>query len=318
MTLTPDTIKAPLGQETWPRGATAPQRRLADWADRHIAILFNIPTVAILTLMILIPAVMVLWTSLTDAHLYRPEEARFIGAANYLQALSEPRWHQAMAQTLWFAGGAVIGQFIIGFGVALLLNMEFAGVRLWRTLFMLPMLAMSTAVSLVWMILYNSSFGPLNYWLVSAGLPGVEWLADEAWAMPSLIIVHIWQWTPFMTLLLLAGLQSLPKDPFEAAKMDGAGPIRSFFSITLPLMRGHIVVALVLRSIIEIKEFDTIMTMTEGGPAGATETMNMNIYLTAFSYAQLGQAAAKGVIFFAIILAVQLLILRKRKRRWSY
>lgn len=306
------------GRGIWPDAEVASRRRLPDWVDRHIAILFNIPTVAILVLMVLIPALTVVWTSLTDAHLYRAGQAQFIGLANYAAALTEPRWHQAMIQTAWFAGGAVMLQFVIGFGVALLLNMSFPGVRIWRTLFMMPMLAMSTAVSLVWMILYNSSFGPLNYWLVSAGLPGVEWLADERWAIWSLIFVHVWQWTPFMTLLLLAGLQSLPKDPYEAARIDGAGPIRAFLLITLPLMRGHIVVALVLRSIIEIKEFDTIMTMTEGGPAGATETMNMNIYLTAFSYAQLGQAAAKGVIFFALILAVQLLLLRRRKRAWSY
>ncbi len=291
---------------------------LATWVDRHVAVLFNVPTVAILVGLVLVPGLMVVWTSVTDLHLYRPGQAEFVGLANYAEALADPRWHRAMWQTALFTGGAVLAQFVIGFGVALLMNMEFPGVRLWRTVFMLPMLAMSTAVSLVWMILYNSSFGPLNYWLVSAGLPGVEWLADPDWAMASLILVHVWQWTPFMALLLLAGLQSLPKEPYEAARIDGAGLVRSFWLITLPLMRAHIVVALVLRSIIEIKEFDTIMTMTEGGPAGATETMNMNIYLTAFSYAQLGQAAAKGVIFFAIILAVQSLILRKRKRRWSY
>lgn len=289
-----------------------------DWIDRRLAVIFNIPTVAVLVGLVLIPAAMVVYTSLTDWHLYRSDQRAFVGLDNYIAAFQEERWITALFQTAYFAGGSVILQFVIGFAVALLLNQEFYGNKLYRSIFMLPMLAMSTAISLVWLILYNSSFGPLNYWLVSAGLPGVEWLGDPRWAMLSLIIVQVWQWTPFMTLLLLAGLQSLPKEPYEAARLDGANPLQSFVYITLPLMRAHIVVALVLRSIVEIKEFDTIMTMTEGGPNGATETMNMNIYLNAFSYAQIGMAAAKGVIFFSLILAVQLLLLKRRTRRWSY
>jgi len=297
---------------------TSAAKVVFEWLDRNIAIVFNIPTVAVLAGLVVLPAVMVLYTSVTDWQLYLADQRQFVGFSNYVEAFRDERWIASIFQTLYFAGGSVVMQFVIGFAVALLFNKSFKGSRIYRSLFMLPMLAMSTAISLVWLILYNSTFGPLNYWIVSLGLPAVEWLSDPAWAMPSLIVVQIWQWTPFMTLLLLAGLQSLPQEPFEAARLDGANAFQSFIHVTLPLMRGHIIVALVLRSIIEIKEFDSIMTMTQGGPNFATETMNMNIYLTAFSYAQLGSAAAKGVIFFAFILLIQLMLLKIRARRWSY
>lgn len=303
----------------FPRAERArPARAALEWVDRNLAVIFNIPTVAVLSALVAIPAIMVVYTSLTDWHLYLADQRQFVGLDNYVSAFRDERWITAIFQTIYFAGGSVILQFLIGFAIALLFNQKFKGNRFYRGIFMLPMLAMSTAISLVWLILYNSSFGPLNYWLVSLGLSSVEWLGDPRWAMSSLIVVQVWQWTPFMTLLLLAGLQSLPDEPFEAAKLDGASAFQSFIHVTLPLMRGHIVVALVLRSIIEIKEFDSIMTMTEGGPNGATETMNMNIYLNAFSYSQLGMAAAKGVIFFAFILLIQALLLKIRARRWSY
>lgn len=300
-----------------PRSLSA-RKAVLEWLDRNIAVVFNIPTATVLIGLVAFPAIMVIYTSFTDWQLYLADGRQYVGFSNYIGAFQDERWIAAIFQTLYFAGGAVVMQFVIGFAVALLFNKPFKGNKIYRSFFMLPMLAMSTAISLVWVILYNSTFGPLNYWLVSLGLPAVEWLGDPRWAMPSMIVVQIWQWTPFMTLLLLAGLQSLPEEPFEAAKLDGASAFQSFIHVTLPLMRGHIIVALVLRSIIEIKEFDSIMTMTQGGPNFATETMNMNIYLTAFSYAQLGQAAAKGVIFFAFILLIQWLLLRMRVRRWTY
>jgi multiple sugar transport system permease protein len=288
------------------------------FVDRHLVVLFNVPTFAVLGALVGVPVLAVLYTSMTDWYLYTPQNRKFVGLANYLQIFTDERWLRAIWQTFYFAGGSVFLQFLLGFAFALLLNQKFKGIRFYTSVFMLPMLAMSTAVSLVWMILYNSSFGFFNYALTAFGLSPVEWLGDPRWAMPSLILVQIWQWTPFMALLLLSGLQSLPPEPYEAARIDGATWWQSFIHITLPFMRGHIVVALVLRSLVEVKEFDTIMTMTEGGPNGATETMNMNIYLSAFSYGQVGMAAAKGVFFFLIILLVQMLIVRKRERSWSH
>ena len=302
------------------RAATRPgaRERRGDWADRHLPVLFNLPTVILLVGLVAFPVVVVLYTSMTDWFLYTPAKRHFIGLANYVSAWGDPRWLDAVWHTFYFAGGAVFLQFVIGFAIALLFNRQFRGRTFYRSVFMLPMIAMSTAISLVWIIIFNNSFGLLNFWLGFLGVPPVQWLSDPAMAIPSLILVQVWQWTPFMTLLLLSGLQSLPPEPFEAAKIDGASVWQSFRHVTLPLMRGHILVALILRSIFAVKEFDTILTMTEGGPNFASETMNMNIYFNAFDYGHTAEAAAKGVLFFVMLLFIQLLLVRLRERQWSY
>jgi multiple sugar transport system permease protein len=291
---------------------------LAAWADRRLPLLFNLPSLLLLGGLVAFPVVVVLYTSLTNWFLYTPAKRQFVGLANYTAAWTDPRWLAAVWHTFYFAGAAVLLQFVVGFAIALLFNRHFRGRSLYRSLFMLPMIAMSTAISLVWIILFNNSFGLFNFWLGLAGMPAIQWLSDPTMAIPSLVLVQVWQWTPFMTLLLLSGLQSLPPEPFEAARLDGASPWQSFIYITLPLMRGHILVALILRSIFAVKEFDTILTMTEGGPDFASETMNMNIYFNAFDYGHTAEAAAKGVLFFILILLIQLALVRLRERQWSY
>ena len=180
------------------------------------------------------------------------------------------------------------------------------------------MISMSVAISLVWAILFNSTYGLLNYWLGFFGIPPIEWVTTSRWVMPSLIMVAVWQHTPFMTLILLAGLQSLPTEPYEAARIDGASRWQSFVNITLPLMRAHIIVATVLRSIFALKQFDIILAISEGGPNYASETMNINIYFHAFEYGYMGASSAKGVIFFTFILIIQLTLVKLRRREWSY
>jgi multiple sugar transport system permease protein len=295
-----------------------PRTRVVNWIDRNLPILFNIPTVLFLGGLVAFPVALVLYTSLTDWYLYKPGERQFIGFWNYVTMWQDPRWVASVWHTAYFAGGSVFFQFVIGLAVALLFNRQFRGKSFYRSVFLLPMISMSTAISLVWIIMYNNSFGILNFWLTNFGLDPVEWLSDERMAIPSLILVQVWQWTPFMTLLLLAGLQSLPTEPFEAARIDGASPWQMLVHVTLPLLKGHIIVALILRSIFAVKEFDTILTMTEGGPNWATETMNMNIYFEAFAYGHTAQAAAKGVVFFLFLLAIQIALVKYRERQWSY
>lgn len=294
------------------------RERLVNWVDRNLPILFNIPTVLLLGFLVAFPVALVLYTSLTDWFLYTPAERQFVGLRNYVEVWGDPRWLNAVWHTFYLAGGSVLLQLIIGLGVALLFNRQLRGRTFYRSVFLLPMISMSTAISLVWIVLYNNSYGVLNFWLTSLGFDSVEWLSDPNMAMPSLIIVQVWHWTPFMTLLLLAGLQSLPNEPFEAATIDGASPWQMLVHVTLPLLKGHIIVALILRSIFAIKEFDTILTMTEGGPNWATETMNMNIYFNAFDYGHTAVAATKGVLFFIFLLAIQFTLVKYRERQWSY
>ncbi|HEX5079443.1 MAG TPA: sugar ABC transporter permease [Geminicoccaceae bacterium] len=300
-------------------GDVGPRERVVNWIDRNLPIIFNVPTVLLLAGLVAFPVLLVLYTSMTDWFLYTPEKRQFVGFANYVAVWSDPRWLHAIWHTVYLTVGSVFFQFVLGLGIAMLFNRQFRGRTFYRSVFLLPMIAMSTAISLVWIIMFNNSFGLLNFWLASLGVEDhIAWLSDEHMAMPSLILVQVWHWTPFMTLLLLAGLQSLPSEPFEAAKLDGASPWQMLVNVTLPLLKGHIIVALILRSIFAIKEFDTILTMTEGGPNWATETMNMNIYFNAFDYGYTAQAAAKGVLFFLFILAIQVALLRFRERQWSY
>ncbi len=292
--------------------------RALRWIDLNLAIVFNLPTVGFLVALIVFPVGLVLWTSLTDWQLITNQSPRFVGLTNYLDMWSEERWLHGIVNTFYFAICTVVGQLILGLATALLFNRQFAGKAFYRSIWMMPMISMSVAISLVWVILFNNTYGLLNYMLSSMGLPAIEWISSPHWVMPSLIIVGIWQHTPFMTLLLLAGLQSLPADPFEAARIDGASKWQVLVNVTLPLMKGHIIVALILRSIFAMKEFDTIMAITEGGPNYASETMNMNIYFNAFEYGYMGVSAAKGALFFTAILLVQLVLVKLRRRQWSY
>jgi len=292
--------------------------RLNSWIDRNIPFIFNLPTILFLFGLVAFPVGLVILTSFTDWQLINKPDAEFVGFHNYLIAWTDERWVRSIGHTFYYAVTTVLGQFLIGMGTALLFNRSFAGKAFYRSIWMMPMISMSVAISLVWILFFDPPYGVLNYGLGWIGIEPVEWTIDMDWAMPSLIIVGIWHHTPFMTLILLAGLQSLPLDPFEAARIDGASRWQVLVHITLPLMRGHIAVALVLRSIFGVKEFDTILAITDAGPRWVTETMNLNIYFNAFEYQYMGEASAKGVIFFFIILIIQLGLLQMRKRKWSY
>lgn len=292
--------------------------RITAFIDRHMVVLFNLPTVIFLFGLVAIPISLIVGMSFTDWQLITKPDWDFVGIENYIKPWGDERWLGAMWHTVYYAVASVIGQFVLGLATALLFNRSFAGKSFYRSIWMLPMISMSVAVSLVWILFFDNAYGMLNFLLGNVGIDPIEWTTSPEGAMPSLILVGIWHYTPFMTLILLSGLQSLPQDPFEAAKIDGASRLQVLWHVTLPLLKAHIMVALILRSIFAIKEFDTFLAITEGGPNYASETMNLNIYFTAFEYQYMGEAAAKGIIFFAVIASVQLVLVRLRKRSWSY
>ena len=302
----------------WGVSTETPVERLLAWIDRNMAVVFNIPTTLFLLGLIAFPVVLVLWTSLTNWELITQNKTQFVGFVNYLSIWKEERWLRGVFNTFYFAIVSVCLQLAIGMGTALLFNRNFAGKTFYRSVWMMPMISMSVAISLVWAILFNSTYGLLNHWLGFFGIAPIEWITSSRWVMPSLIMVAVWQHTPFMTLILLAGLQSLPTDPYEAARIDGASRWQTFVNVTLPLMRAHIIVATVLRSIFALKQFDIILAISEGGPNYASETMNINIYFHAFEYGYMGASSAKGVIFFTFILIIQLTLVKLRRREWSY
>ena len=238
----------------------------------------------------------------------------FVGLKNYLALLTEDeRFWPALVRTLEFTIGSVILSVGFGFGIAHLLIRRFPGRGLARTIFLLPMIATPVAMALVWMTMMSPTIGVLNYFLRSLGLPASAWVASPRTVIASLLLVETWMWTPMITLILLAGLSSLPAEPFESALVDGASGWQVVWHVTLPLMRSTIVVAALFRTIDALKIFDIVYVMTEGGPGFASETLNLYVFQTSFKYLHLGYASALIVIFFSIVLGASLLLLRVRR-----
>jgi multiple sugar transport system permease protein len=197
--------------------------------------------------------------------------------------------------------------------MALLFNREFWGRGLLRTLAILPMVATPTAIALVFVMMYHPTLGVANYLLSVAGLPPFPWTYSSHTALYALALVDVWQWTPLIMLIALAGLASLPREPYEAAHLDGASPLQAFWHITLPLLRPTLVVAILFRAIDALKTFDIIFVMTQGGPANASETINILLFNQAFSYFNMGYAASMAVALFALVMGASLILIKVRR-----
>ena len=200
--------------------------------------------------------------------------------------------------------------------MALIMNREFFGAPVVRTLFLLPMVATPVATSLVWVMMFNPTLGVLNYFLRMLGLAPSLWVADERWVIPTIVMVDVWHSAPFVMLILLAGIRSLPYEPFESAMIDGATRWQMFTKITLPLIRPALVVAMMFRTIDALKVFDLIWVMTAGGPGYDSETLYIYAYNNAFKYLNLGYGSAVIIIFTLIVTAVSVFWIRMRNREW--
>lgn len=236
--------------------------------------------------------------------------------ANFTRLFSDPFFATALFQTFVYTLAALVLEFVLGLGLALLMNAGLRGRKYFRVLLLLPMLLPPVVVAVIWRLIYNPNFGLLNATAKSWGLDTSQWMwiAGQKSALASVILVDIWQWTPFMFLLLLAGLQSIPQDPYEAATMDGAGPLQTFRHITLPLLKPAILVALLLRTMDLLRIFDQIFILTEGGPGFATETASLYIYRTAFRFFDFGYAAAMSFVVLVLTTIISQSYVRILKR----
>jgi multiple sugar transport system permease protein len=229
------------------------------------------------------------------------------GFANFARLAQDQFFHVALAQTLAYTAGALVLEFALGLILALAVNR-----RIVRSLLLIPMLLPPVVVAVIWRLILNPEFGVLNGTLRSLGLntAGLTWFGSERTAMLSVILVDVWQWTPFLFLLLLAGLQGLPVEPFEAAHVDGASPFQIFRRLTLPLLRPVIAIAVLLRTMDLLRVFDQIFILTQGGPGFATETVTLYIYRTAFRYWNFGYAAAMSFVLLAATTVIARAFLR--------
>ena len=231
---------------------------------------------------------------------------------NYSRLLSDEFFHTAAAQTLFYTSAALIVEFLLGLGLALLTDSLLRGRGLFRAGLLAPMLLPPVVAAVIWRLMYNPQFGVLNGTLRALGVDtsNLTWTSGEGSAMLSVLLVDIWEWTPFIFLLLSAGLQAIPAEPYEAARVDGASAWQVLRDVTLPLLKPTILLALVLRAMDLMRIFDQIFILTQGGPGFATETVSLYIYRTAFRFFNFGYAAAMSFVGLAVTTILTRLLIR--------
>ena len=236
----------------------------------------------------------------------------FVGLDHYRTLIADPRFWNSLWNTLYFTTVSVGLELLVGLGVALLLNRSFPG-RAWIQAMILIPWAITTVVSArIWEWLYNVEFGLLNYLVIEAGLVKnpINWLGDPTLAIHGAILMDVWKTTPFVVILLLAGLQTIPRDLYRAARVDGAGSWASFWHITLPLLKPMILIVLLFRTLDAFRVFDAIYVLTGGGPANTTETLSIYAYKVLFQTLEFGYGSALAVATFACVVLISLIYLR--------
>lgn len=268
------------------------------WSDITIRNLFVIPTVAFLIIFNVFPLLYSLGFSFTDFRASSKAPVNFVGLKNYADVLADPVIWRSFATTLWYVIVSVAGQFVVGFGLALLLNRPIPGKGLLTTLLLLPMMLSPVVVGLFWKLIYDPSWGPLNYFL---GLGKTAWLTDPALALYAVAITDIWMWSPFVMLLSLAGLSAVPKHLYEAASIDRASKLYTFFRVTLPLVAPILMIAVIFRTMEAFKTFDIAFVMTSQPQA---ELISSRLYKMAFQQWQTGPASALAYVVLIMVLCI--------------
>ena len=279
---------------------------------RHYLIFLG-PTLLILAAMLAFPTVYVLIVSFRDFQLTNPTAGNpFVGLENYRTLLSDPAFNAALWKSVLFTVASVALTFVLGMAIALLLNRrDLWGIGLTRTVILVPLILTPLVIGATYRFMLERDNGIINEILALVGLERIPFLASSTWAMISVILVDAWQWTPFAVLVLLAGLESLPVEPFEAARMDGASRWGEFWYITLPLLAPVIAVVLLIRTMDAFREFDKIFIMTGGGPGTSTQTLPIFLYRAGFQDFNMGFSAATGVIMLIIVTVVSSFYVRR-------
>ncbi|PWE53871.1 ABC transporter permease [Metarhizobium album] len=267
------------------------------------------PALLIVLIISIFPLIYSLTTSFMSLRLVPPMPARFVGFGNYAELLQNPRFWNVAKTTSIIAFISVALQYVVGFSVALALNRRVPGEGLFRVTFLLPMLVAPVAVALVARQVLNPTMGPLNELMTFFGFPNLPFLTQTSWALGAIIVVEVWQWTPFVILMMLAGLQTLPDDVYEAASLENASPWQQFWGITFPMMLPISVAVVFIRLIESYKIIDTVFVMTGGGPGISTETLTLFAYQEGFKKFNLGYTSALSFLFLIVITVIGLVYL---------
>jgi multiple sugar transport system permease protein len=282
------------------------------WLDRQFSRLAVLPTSAMMLLIFGIPLAFSFYLSFQG---WSPEQAlfagNFAGSANYEDLLTDPQFLASLSVTFIYTAVTVASELGVGMAIALLLNVDLPLIGLFRTILVVPMMITPIVAALCWKLLLDPDHGVVNYWIGSH----IVWLGRPGTALISVMVVNLWQNAPYVAVLLLAGLRSLPSEPVEAASIDGASVWQVFWHVTLPLLRPYILVALLLRTIFEFRAFDNIYVMTSGGPANATMSLSMFTYLASFVKFDLSLGAAASWMMLLMCLLLCLFFIAVIRRR---
>ncbi|MGD9928021.1 MAG: carbohydrate ABC transporter permease [Sphaerochaeta sp.] len=281
--------------------------------EKNLRYIFPLPAVLFVVILMVFPVVYTFFLSFTDWSLTSGRPLSVVGLASYFKVLKEPRFLASLGRTFYFTFGAVIVEMVLGTVLALILNRKFKGKGIVKALLLLPLVATPVAIGIVWNLFYDPTIGILNYVLSVLKLPQSGWVSDARTVMPSLILVDIWQWTPMITIIVLAGLAGLSTEPYESAMVDGANGRQVLFQITLPMLMPTILTAVILRAIDALKTYDIIYAMTGGGPGYSSENLNVLAFKYSFEYFRMGQSAVMLVFLFAIVMLFSLMVMRVRR-----
>lgn len=287
------------------------KRRGRSQRRSRTGLVLTLPALVVVAVGIAYP---VLWSLNLSVHAFDmlnpSSSSQFVGFANYLTVLTASDFRSALVQTLEFVVSTLALELIIGFAVALILHRSLPGSRVFRVLFSLPLMIAPVVAALQWRWLFADQYGVVNPLLSVFGIKGPLWLASEWGSRAAILIANLWLATPFVILVLLAGLSSLPSEPFEAARIDGAHAIQIFRYITLPLLRPALLVILVVRLADAFRIFDVVYVLTNGGPGGSTEVLSTYIYKTTFTSVQFAQGTAASFILVVIVAMVSFICMR--------
>lgn len=282
----------------------------------YLPTLLLLPALIFLLVVTMPPFIYGIVVSFTRWSLTRPDRPMsFIGLENYRAILHDPSFGTILGNTLIYTIISVGISFLLGFAIALLLNRRLRAKSIYQTLILIPMVTTPMVIALSFRYMYNSEYGILAYFLSLLGLQNISLLGDPRIALFSIVAVEVWEWTPFMILVLLAGLESLPKRPYEAAQIDGASHLQTFRYVTLPQMQRVIIVVLLIRLMDAFRSFDLIYMMTRGGPGISTETLILTTWRQGFAFFDMGKGAALSIFMLYIVLTTSWLFMRAARLR---
>jgi multiple sugar transport system permease protein len=289
-------------------------RDLRRGLDKRFFALAPLPGFIIVAAVTFIPVVLGIYLSFTNYQPIQPSY-RWAGLVNYKTLVGDPQVHQAIENTVIFAGFGLVIEMILGVGLALLLARPARGIAIFRTLYVLPLMVAGIASSVAWRALLNTSSGWVNYLFGLVGLPQPNWLASPHTAMPSILLADVWSGAPTVAIIVLAGLLALRKDPVEAARVDGASDWQIFLKITLPALRPVLAFAAVFRLVDLFRQIALFQVVTGGGPGLATTVLNFFVYQTTFVFGELGYGASLAVLLVAMMVIPLAVLARFARRR---